>query len=90
MPGIGQIGMPGMNTQGADPQQAMKQGQGAQNPMGSYPGLKDGSHPHSENEAPPEGANGKNQQQQMGKMPGMNPNMMGMGMMGQMQVNFSN
>jgi hypothetical protein len=87
---MGMPGMQGMKFEGADPQQAMKQGQGAQNPMGGYPGQVFGSYPNSGNETPSEGANGKNQQQQMSQMPGTNPNMMGMGMMGQMQVNFSN
>jgi hypothetical protein len=48
MPGMIQMAMPGMNTEDADPQKAMKQGQGAQNPMGSNPRLMDGSHPNSE------------------------------------------
>jgi hypothetical protein len=89
MPDLSQMAIPGMNTEDADPQKDMKQGQGSQNPMGSNPGLKDGSHPNSGVQTQKaEGANGKNQQQQMGQMPGTNPNMMGMGMMGQMQVTF--
>jgi hypothetical protein len=62
MQGYGQMGMPGMKIEGADQQQAMKQGQGAQNPMGGYPGQVYGSHPNSGNETPSEGANGNNQQ----------------------------